>query len=242
MVTALTTDKAQEETCVATVSKNRKEADLFFRVRCCPVVLEKKRLLLFFLQDCTIQQQQAALEYLFFHDIQNLISALKLNSQLLDTQNDPAHQTESIARIGQIARQLDREIEVQRSLITEESHAFHLLVQDVDVSSMVNELKSILSTHPVSQDKTLSLLAAIQKNKFSSDITLLKRILAKMIINAFEATPSGGAIYFWVEQTNENVSFYVWNEQAIPPEQGLRIFQRNYAPKQVLVAAWAPTR
>ena len=52
-----------------------------------------------------------------------------------------------------------------------------------------------------------------------------------MIINAFEATPAGGAIRFWVEQTDKDVSFKVWNSQPIAPEQGLRIFQRNYSTK-----------
>jgi hypothetical protein len=231
MVTALATDKAQEETCALTVSQRGKETDLFFRVRCCPVRFKKKRLLLLFLQDHTIQQQQAALEYVFFHDIQNLISALKLNSQLLNVQEDPVQQDECIKRIAQIARQLEREIETQRSLTTEESHAIHLLVQEVDVSKIINELQAMLSNHPVSLDKTFSLATPIPKIKISSDITLVKRILANMIINAFEATPSGGAIRFRVEQSDKDVSFCVWNNQAIPPEQGLRIFQRNYSTK-----------
>lgn len=111
MVSALATDKAREEICVATVGKDGKGTDLYFRVRCCPVVLAKKRLLLLFLQDYTVQQQQASLAYVFFHDIQNLISALELNSKLLDVQADPTQQRESMPRVVQITRQLSREIE-----------------------------------------------------------------------------------------------------------------------------------
>jgi signal transduction histidine kinase len=52
-----------------------------------------------------------------------------------------------------------------------------------------------------------------------------------MIINAFEATERGGTIRLGVEQTNTEMTFSVWNQRAIPPEQQLRIFQRNYSTK-----------
>jgi hypothetical protein len=231
MVCALTTDEAQEISCAVAVTKNGKAADLFFRARCCPVVLKERRFLFLFLQDCTTQQQQAALERVFFHDIQNLISALKLNCQLLNAHRGPVLQDESIARIAEITRQLDREIEIQKSLATEESHTLHLLVEEMDVTNVIKELKAMLSGHPISQDKTFSIPTPIPKIKISSDITLVKRTLINMVINAFEATAPGGAIRFWVEQTDKDVSFHVWNNQAIPPEQGLRIFQRNYSTK-----------
>lgn len=99
------------------------------------------------------------------------------------------------------------------------------------MSKVVDELRTMLSNHPVSQNKRFSLPMPVPSIKISSDNTLLRRILANMIINAFEATPSGGAIRFWVEHADKDVTFYVWNNQAIPPEQGLRVFQRNYSTK-----------
>jgi signal transduction histidine kinase len=38
-------------------------------------------------------------------------------------------------------------------------------------------------------------------------------------------------IRFWVEHTDKDVSFHVWNHQAIPPRNRLRIFQRNFSTK-----------
>ncbi|MBN2315572.1 MAG: HAMP domain-containing histidine kinase [Sedimentisphaerales bacterium] len=231
IVAALATDSAQERTCVATVNKNGKNTDLFFRVRCTPVVFDEKRFLLLFLQDCTIQQQQAALEYVFFHDIQNMIAGLKLSSHLLDTQQDPVKRQEVIACIAKVTRQLDREIEIQRALTSKESDTFSLLMEEVDVGCVVNELRTMLSKYVVSLEKTFSILEPIPQITITSDAALLKRILVNMVINAFEATEPGGAIRFWVKQTDKDVSFYVWNRQAIPPEQQLRIFQRNYSTK-----------
>lgn len=231
MVAAQTTDSPQERTCVATVNKNGNNTDLVFRVRCTPVVFDGKRFLLLFLQDCTIQQQQAALEYVFFHDIQNMIAGLKLSNHLLDTQQDPVKRQEVIACIAKVTRQLDREIEIQRTLTSEESDTFSLLMEEVDVNHVVNELRTMLSKYVVSLEKTFSILEPIPEITITSDAALLKRILVNMVINAFEATEPGGSIRFWVEQTDKDVSFYVWNRQTIPAEQQLRIFQRNYSTK-----------
>ncbi|MHC4704433.1 MAG: sensor histidine kinase [Planctomycetota bacterium] len=211
MVSALDTNSAQERTS--------------------PVVFDNERFLLLFLQDCTVQQQQAALEYVFFHDIQNMISGLKLISNMLDSEQDPQLRREHVACIAQITHQLDREIEIQRCLTTEESHTFSLLMEEVDVENVANEMKTMLSNHAVSLGKTFSFVEPIPQVAITSDAALLKRILANMIINAFEATEPGGMVRFWVDQTDEHLSFYVWNRQTIPPENRLRVFQRNYSTK-----------
>ncbi len=231
IVTATATDSTQRKTCIATVTKDGKETDLFFRVCCTPVVFDEKRFLLLFLQDCTIQQNQAALEYIFFHDIQNMISGLKLSSQLLEDEQNPGRRKELVDHISQVTRQLNREIEIQKSLLTEESNSFSLLMEEVDVGHVVNELKTMLSNHVVSMDKTFSILEPIPDIRISSDITLIKRILANMVINAFEATEPGGMIRLWVDQTDKDITFNVWNSQVIPAEQRLRIFQRNFSTK-----------
>ena len=231
MVAALATNSPQERTCIATVIKNGKSMDLFFRVRCSPVVFENKRFLLLFMQDCTVQQQQAALEHVFFHDIQNMVSGLKLNSQLLAGDEDPALRKEYVDGVAQLARQLDREIEIQRSLTTEESHTFSLLMEEIEVGNIAYDLRTMLSNYAVSLHKTFSFPATIPEIKITSDAVLLKRILANMVINAFEATEPGGIIRFWVDQTDKDVSFHVWNSKSIPPNDRLRIFQRNFSTK-----------
>lgn len=231
IVSALATSEAQEATCVATVAKNEREADLFFRVRCSPVVLEGKRFLLLFLQDCTVQQQQAALERVFFHDVRNTICGLQFACQLLDRERDTDRQKAHIARITQIARQLDREIEIQRFLTAREPHTFSLCKEEVDVCEAANEIRTLLSSHAVAADKTLLFSEAIPEVTISSDLTLVKRILANMLINAFEATEAGGTVRLWVQQSDRDVTFHVWNRQAIPAEQQVRVFQRNYSTK-----------
>ncbi len=231
IVSTLATSEAQERTCIARVAKDGRQADLFFHVRCCPILFSGERFLLLFLQDCTVQQQQAALERVFFHDIRNTILGLKFACQLLEHEPDVTQRKIHITRINQIANQLDREIEIQKFLAMREPQAFSLSLDTIDLKKAVDEINTVISNHAVSVDKTLALPYPIPEIKISSDVTLLKRILANMLINAFEATEPDGTVRFWVEQTDQNVSFHVWNRQAIPAEQKLRIFQRNYSTK-----------
>ena len=56
------------------------------------------------------------------------------------------------------------------------------------------------------------------------------RVLGNMGVNALEATPEGGKIRAWIEQTDQ-LSFCVWNEKEIPDRIAVRIFQRNFSTK-----------
>ena len=52
-----------------------------------------------------------------------------------------------------------------------------------------------------------------------------------MLVNAFEATEPGGAVRLWLEQSGREVTFCVWNRQAIPGDVAPRVFQRNFSTK-----------
>ena len=65
----------------------------------------------------------------------------------------------------------------------------------------------------------------------STDASLLMRVLCNMILNALEATPLGGRVRFRIELTPAEVSFSVWNAEAIPAEMVHRLFVRNFSTK-----------
>jgi signal transduction histidine kinase len=66
---------------------------------------------------------------------------------------------------------------------------------------------------------------------FETDIALLVRVLLNMVINAFEAGEPGDQVRIGIEEADEDVTFYVWNRQAIPESVSLRIFQRYFSTK-----------
>jgi hypothetical protein len=231
IVSSLADDEPTLRTCVATVERDGKQVDLHFQVRCCPITFKGQRFLLLFLQDTTIQQQQAALERAFFHDFNNTLGALVLNSQMLDIQDNGGRTNILSKRIRQLAEQLGKELEIQRVLSHGTSHVYQLVLQKVGAAEVLQEVQEMFANHPVSIGKELCCPQPIPDISLVTDVSLLRRILTNMLINAFEATEPGDEVRLWAEPSDNTVTFCVWNRQAIPQEFALRIFQRNFSTK-----------
>lgn len=72
---AIANEKPQETTCVMTVEKDKREVDVFFQVRCCPITINGMRFVLFFLHD-TKGQKHGNLDETFFQNICSLLTGL----------------------------------------------------------------------------------------------------------------------------------------------------------------------
>ena len=87
IVSSLGQDKPVERICALSANRGDKAVDIALLVRSHPIKIDKKRFLLLFLQDITQQQQRAALERTFFHDVNNMLSMLVGASELLVEEN-----------------------------------------------------------------------------------------------------------------------------------------------------------
>lgn len=230
IVTSLATDNPVERECAITTQRDGKPTDVYFQVRCCPIVSEGRRFLLLFLRDITAEQQRAALERVFFHDVGNLLGGLLFRSLLLKRRTSEPDERELASRVEQLASRLAKEIEVQRAL-SQEPQACQLTFQDVPVVRVVRELQETFAHHPLSEGKTLSVSEPLPALPIHTDLALLHRVLTNMVTNALEATEPGDAVRLWVDATLEGTTFCVWNRQGIPEETARRIFQRNFSTK-----------
>ena len=76
LVTSLAQDGPVERICALTSIKEGIQKDLALRVRSQPLLIEGQRFILLFLQDITRQEQRAALERSFHHDLNNTLMGL----------------------------------------------------------------------------------------------------------------------------------------------------------------------
>jgi len=230
IVTSLATKEPVDRECAIRVQRNGRPADLYFQVRCAPLVYEEQRFLLLFLRDITAEQQRAALERVFFHDVGNLLGALTFKSLLLAQEATEPRMRELSSRIGRLASRLAKEVEVQRALSLE-PRVCQLTFQEFPLDRVVDEIRETFANHPVAEDKSLDIITAAVDLRLRTALALLHRILMNMLVNAFEATEKGGHVRFWIEAADDGVTFCVWNRQAIPPEVAQRLFQRNFTTK-----------
>jgi K+-sensing histidine kinase KdpD len=231
IVTSLTENKPVQRDCVVKVEKDGSSIDLYFRVRCSPVIIENQRYLLVLFQDITVEQQHSALERTFFHDISNTISGLKLSSQMLEKQTDPSLAEELRARIKHLAMYLEKEVEIQRVLCYRESHTYDVHYEETAIKTLFDDLQDMFCSHPVATHKSLTITNHTDLTHLLTDPALLKRILVNILINAFEASQDGKHVELSLNDDAETVTFSVWNPSVIPHDVGLRIFQRNFSTK-----------
>lgn len=231
IVTSLAENKPAENICAAKVRRNGNESDLFLRVQAVPLDLNGRRFLLLFLQDITRQQQLAALERVFFHDVSNLVTGLVGTNALLVKETQGFAQELAI-EARQLARHLVREVQCQKHLVQSELWAHPLELSTVSASQVFAEIQRLFRHHSAADGKNLRFVESSGPTELRTDIFLVSRVLSNLVTNALEATPPGGEVRLWASDLPDAVSFSVWNEQAIPDTVAKRVFQRNFTTKE----------
>ncbi len=228
IVSSLGQDKPAERICALTADRGGHTVDIALLVKSHPLRIDDQKFLLLFLRDITRQEQQAALERTFFHDINNLLSILLLSSELLVHK----HPSELADTIRQMTMRMHKEIAMQRSLSTRETGDYQPAWQAVTPKNVMAELRTFFDRHPVAEHKSMAFPDTLPDVTINTDISLLLRVLNNMVINAFEATGENGTVRVWAEEDGNRLSFCVWNARVIAPEVRERVFQRNFSTKE----------
>ncbi len=228
IVSSLGQDKPVEKICALTRNTGEHKNDIFLLVKSHPIKIDGTKFLLLFMQDITVQQQRAALERTFFHDINNILTGVFAASDALTRGKDIL---DLIKFIRRSSLRLQKEVEIQRCLSESESGIYHPLQEEITTGQIQEELKLFFTTHPVKKNKHLEVSTTDSNLSIKTDISLLLRILSNMITNALEATDKEGTVQIWMKHDDSFITFYVKNSRAIPKDISRRIFQRNFSTK-----------
>lgn len=228
IVSALEQNVPIEQTCSITTNINGNSADLFFSVKAYPIALRDKQFVLLFLQDITADQQRTALERTFFHDVSNMLQILVGASELLVSRdNSPLSKT-----IHQAAIRLQDEIAIQRCLSKKDSSTYQPIWKTISTLDIIEDLQQFFKPHPLVRSKKLDFSrCTAEVTHFTTDHSLLWRILYNMLLNALEATEEGQEVKIWFERTDDFLTFKVWNMGTIAEKTAKRIFERNFTTK-----------
>lgn len=233
IVSTLGTQGPVDNTCSITIEKDGQQIDLFFNIHASTFKIEKERFVLIFMQDITRQQQQAALERAFFHDIKNTIMGLLNASEILSLA--PQYETAEMAlHIVNLSKRLSKEVELQRLLSNKEDTQIGICHDSLQVDTFLQEMQKSVSHHPSRKSNRLKLVNGAPGKVFYTDLSLLMRVLANMLINAFEADDSDHDVLLDVDAQESEIVFSVWNHSHISPSVRRRIFHRNFSTKNEL--------
>lgn len=227
MVASLKTEQPVKRLCALVIEKGNKKQEMLLAVRCQRIVIGKRTYLTLFLTDITHEHQSVILERVFFHDMNNIVSAILGSSELLS--KDPEYNYELISGIYTSSMLLAREIAIQRSILNKGVSGYRPELSQMPVKRIIGDIRDLFFAHPLTRDREIVLPVIGARLSLITDRPLLVRILVNMITNALEATEPKGSVTLSVEQVSKSISFVVWNKASIPKNIQKRIFQRNFS-------------
>ncbi len=228
MMAAIVDDKTQEQVCALLSDKNGALTNTCLLIKAHPIKLENYRWILMYAQDVTRQHFWINLERIFFHDINNILTSLYGNIQLLEI-NLP--ENEEVISLKTGFERIMREIELQKIFSLHKQEGINVTQSKVRLYDIRKETLLIFKRHKSSAGKEIIEEWPEQDIIIHTDLILLSRILGNMIINAFEASDKNETIYLKTFVTTDHVSWEVRNNTCIPPEIQKRIFQKHFSTK-----------
>jgi signal transduction histidine kinase len=210
-----------------TVKDNHQESSYEFQVRVAPFEIDNTPLLLFTLHDIADRKRREILEHTFFHDLLNTLGALTGFRSLAE--NGLITEGNSLPQLGILIDRIVEEVRSHRALLSAENQNLTLNLEACSTVEIVEKLQLMFEHHEVKSDKLL--LVETVAESFTSDKTLLLRILTNMLKNAFEATPSKGKIAFRCFKDGHFIVFSTHNPSFIPEDVASRIFTRSFTTK-----------
>ena len=231
IVTALANEEPVERKCVLTVKKEQGEVTMCLAVRSNLLEIDGKRFVVIYLQDISENERHAALERIFLHDINNILTGIHCLSDLM--QGDKKIDYISSARkIFELSSRLKAELALQSALVHESSGTLYKPErEEVSIEKILSKLENFFTDHPAVKNKKLTLPKKFPDKRIKTDPPMLLRVLTNMLMNAFEATETGGEVKLDIVCDNDTITFSVWNKEYIPEDIQRRIFQQYFSTK-----------
>ena len=228
-----------EQECLLTTGDGANATPLELNVRATQVDIDGKDYTVVSLRDISHEKRRQALERVFFHDILNTLSALANWTHLLNHASGE-RQDHARERVTRLVSQLEREIQLQRTLLDAEQGTLRPQRITVAPAALLADLQGMFADIHAARQRRLIVEDRCPGVELVTDPVLLVRVLVNMVKNAFEATPVGGRVRLWCERESgpdgtgepgDAVAFHVHNSVEISPAVAPYIFQRSFTTK-----------
>jgi len=233
--------RAVEQECLLTSGEGANATPMELHVRATQVDIDGTDYTVVSLRDISSEKRRLALERIFFHDILNTLSALSNWTHLLNSSSGE-RQDRARERVSRLVGQLEREIQLQRTLLEAEQGTLRPQRVAVAPATLLADLQGMFADTQTAKQRTLTVEDRCLGVELVTDPVLLGRVLVNMVKNAFEATPIGGEVRLWCErepgptakgepEPRDTVAFHVHNAAEILPVVASRVFQRSFTTK-----------
>jgi hypothetical protein len=222
--------KSMKETRISSVIDGKlKDWDL--NVTSTPINLAGQVFYILILQDISDEKRRLALERMFFHDLLNSATGLNGLLSILKEGTAPEDERELIELSEEASRGIIDEIMLQRQIRAAENGELKVNIEKVNSIDLLSSALGKISSHVVGQNKLVSIAEGSADVNFETDKVLLQRILMNLLKNALESTPQNGRVMTGIEIVGEKIRFWVKNNEVIPNDVQMQLFQRSFSTK-----------
>ncbi len=197
-----------------------------------PITIRGQRYFMLNLRDISSEKRLEVLERVFFHDVMNTAGGIHgLASMLYEHDNLP----EQVVReyrswLVDLTNNLLEEIQGHRKLLAAERGEFVPKFGLVSIRTLLKDVFQLYNHHEKTPGRFLN-LADGPNMDLVSDVSILRRIIGNMVINALEATPVGGTVTLSASSEGQRATIEVHNPGVIPDDVQLQIFGRSFSTK-----------
>jgi hypothetical protein len=198
-----------------------------------PISIRGDSYTVFVLQDISSEKRRDVLERVFFHDVINTAGCIHgLASVLVEQDGIPTHlETEYKNWLVRLSGTLVDEIRSQRKLLDAEKGVFVPELSSFSIRSVLEDVYQLYHHY----DKTPGRLLVISEGPdftLYSDVSVIRRIVGSMILNALEASMIGGVVTISVHAgEGAMVVIEVANAGEMPVDVQLQLFKRSFSTK-----------
>jgi signal transduction histidine kinase len=223
------TSTSRECTIVA-VDRGR-EHTYNFRIVTTPFLIAGEQFVLLSLSDIGEQKRKGALERIFFHDILNTASSLKVYIDLIKRSAAAQAPLQFVDDLEAIADSLIEEIQSQKMLVSAENGTLEVQRNLISSGELVDRVVKLFVHDELADGRSIEIAPFSESLSFISDEAILRRVLANALKNALEASPKGSTVAVGCGGSSSTVEFVVRNDGVIEETVQENIFKRYYSTK-----------
>lgn len=228
---AIRTSRTQGETVrECRIIQHETGDTLDLRIWATPYWVNDEQFTLLVFTDISHEKRRKALERIFFHDILNTAGALLGFCQLLqEAEGDQIDRFRE--RISRLTERIIHEIKSQRDLVAAENNEITPQPAPLRSIDLLREIRDLFISQEEWRQRDIRLDPAAADVVFTSDHTLLSRVLCNMMKNALEASTPNQVVTAGCTLDEDRVTFWIHNPNFMPRPVQLQVFQRSFSTK-----------